>query len=141
MAYENLALTIYPVGTMLFTTTSVSPADSFGGTWVQLTNCGFLRPANSFGTRGGNDSHSHMTGVSYFYGGGENRIDITDVTLATGSDYGGGSSAVITEGSGVGAKMEYWNNYSNGSARRIMSTMTATAIPTYTTVYCWYRTA
>lgn len=141
MAFENLALTIYPVGTMLFTTTSVSPADSFGGTWTQLTNRGFLMPANSFGSRGGSNTHSHMTGISYWYGGGENRIDITDVTLATASDYGGGTSAVITEGNGVGAKMEYWNTFSNGGARRIMSTMSATAIPAYTTVYCWYRIA
>lgn len=141
MAFNNLALAMYPIGSMVFTTTSISPASSFGGTWVQLTNCGFLRPANSFGSKGGSDTHAHMTGVSYFYGNGENRIDITDVTLANASDYGGGYSAVITEGRAVGGIMSNWNTYGDGSSRRVMSTMYATSIPAYTTVYCWYRTA
>ena len=37
--FVNLLDIIYPVGSLYFSTSSVSPASSVGGTWTQIENC------------------------------------------------------------------------------------------------------
>lgn len=139
MAWVNVGQLVWPVGSIYFSSVSTSPADLFGGTWAAIDGeqTGFLRPGTSYGTKGGSNTHTHMTGASYYWGNGENRVDITDLTTVPNS---GGVSSVISTGRVACISTNAFTSNNNGG-RRMMSTYNAVAIPEYTTVYAWRRTA
>lgn len=47
--FVNLLDIIYPVGSMYFSTSSVSPASSIGGTWEQIKDANIAATGNKFG--------------------------------------------------------------------------------------------
>ena len=131
MAFTNLALTMYPVGSLYFSSLPESPAKLFGGKWTQLNDGKFLRPSNSFGHTGGSDTHTHHFDLyaelnsshQYLYWNfksspswkanwwfGSNLIDAGESTDAN-------SYAITVDG-----KISGQSN-----------------VPAYRTVYCWYR--
>lgn len=48
--FVNLLDIIYPVGSMYFSTSSVSPADSVGGTWEQIKDAVLAASGDSYST-------------------------------------------------------------------------------------------
>lgn len=46
--FVNLLDIIYPVGSMYFSTSSISPADSVGGTWTQITDAVLAASGTSY---------------------------------------------------------------------------------------------
>ena len=56
MSFVNMALTMWPVGSIYISYSGTSPAEIFGGTWTQITGK-FLRAANDVNT-GGSDTHT-----------------------------------------------------------------------------------
>ena len=52
---------IYPIGALYITTSTVSPAISFGGTWTQITDDAYLKIVNTVGAVGalGGTSSAH----------------------------------------------------------------------------------
>lgn len=57
--FVNLLDIIYPVGSLYFSTSGVSPADSVGGTWEQIKNC-LLAASGNIYNLAGNFSGSDM---------------------------------------------------------------------------------
>lgn len=69
--FVNFLDIVYPVGSMYFSTSSVSPADTVGGTWEQIENCLLAASGSEYsnvGNFGGSKtitieqmpSHSHI---------------------------------------------------------------------------------
>lgn len=50
--YSLLKDIVYPVGSIYFSYTSVSPANSIGGTWTQIPSGSYIRSASSVSTGG-----------------------------------------------------------------------------------------
>lgn len=57
--YGDILNKVYPIGSIYLSLEDVSPAELFGGSWVQLTDC-FLRAGSDTGT-GGSDTTSLTT--------------------------------------------------------------------------------
>lgn len=57
---------IYPIGSLYITTSTVSPAISFGGTWTQITDDAYLKIVNTSSAVGslGGTSSNHKIPVS-----------------------------------------------------------------------------
>lgn len=55
---------IYPIGSLYITTSTVSPAVSFGGTWTQITNDAYLKIVTSNAGSLGGTSSNHKIPVS-----------------------------------------------------------------------------
>lgn len=53
--YVNLLDIVYPVGSVFITNTSISPANSIGGTWTQLDNDTFICNGTPGATGGANN--------------------------------------------------------------------------------------
>lgn len=130
----------FPVGFVYLSSNSTSPANIYGGQWNALTDGRFLRPYNSWRTLGGSDIHNHWQTVG-FYG-------------PDGAQFYAGSGAQITSSRVINNSYVFMTNknsidignghvhimVSNGN-RREDATYTAPNLPSYTTCYCWYRTA
>lgn len=59
--YVNLLDIVYPVGSVYITTTENSPADSIGGTWVEIKDRVLLdRTDENCLTQNGNMTHKHV---------------------------------------------------------------------------------
>lgn len=59
--YKRILLAAHPVGTLYMSTSATSPAELFGGTWTQVTDCFPLAAGTTYaaGTTGGAATHSH----------------------------------------------------------------------------------
>lgn len=57
MAYINLLDIIYPIGTIYLSSNAESPAEKFGGSWVERTSGEVLRAAHTWSSTG-EDSHT-----------------------------------------------------------------------------------
>lgn len=152
-SFVNLMDIVYPVGSIYYSFSSISPATRFGGTWEQIT-C-FLYPQSSdvtAGTSVGEATHNHKSSLLYreFYG----------------SAVGGGAAGEIIYGDSYNADNSLLNaanvpaktgqsldsQINHGLAYEV-TTITATEyrtnmystyadnIPPSITCYCWHRTA
>lgn len=74
MAFVNLLMAVYPVGSIYASTVSTSPANIIGGTWAQITNAA-IRAATSTGYVGSDThtltvdeipSHRHTQNTPYY---------------------------------------------------------------------------
>lgn len=57
MAFVNLGQVVWPVGAIYMSSSSVSPASLFGGTWEQFTDSKMWLPQNNYGATGGEGNH------------------------------------------------------------------------------------
>ena len=146
--FVNLMDLVYPVGSIYQSTSSISPAEIFGGTWVQVTDK-FLKASNNSLHEGGYDSSTFVICAREFYStvhvnqGGSNQQSNYLVESATG-----GATLVNKVVSGDSyAKMYVNANVSNSfsstqySVAGRQSTITLDNNPVYITCYTWYRTA
>ena len=116
---------LYPVGAYYISNENISPATIYGGTWTQITDGRFMRPAQDT-TTGGANSHTHSTIVGYDFNA--NNIYFSDDK---------GVVSVVT--TGVGMVIPSYKNAS-GAARQ-SNTFAASSLPSYRGCYVWYRTA
>ena len=59
----NLALAMYPVGSIYLSVNNVNPGTIFGGTWEQIQDRFLLAAGSTYGggSTGGSDTHTHTT--------------------------------------------------------------------------------
>lgn len=132
MAFTNLALAMYPVGSLYFSSLPASPAGVFGGTWTQLDDNKFLRPSNSFGKTGGNDTHTHSHTLQGAFN--SNHASLVWLYSRTASTwYANWKINIPQEGLDAGGE------YENYGVDLVGSINNASNVPAYRTVYCWYR--
>lgn len=149
----NLALTIYPVGSIYMSVNDTNPSTLFGGTWERITGK-FLLAATDGGSSGASQAagntggeathaittsempqHRHSVDQQYLH-----RLDSADNNYANygegGSLTGWGVKAADTNNAGItrlGVPSFNTNNSGSGNAMSIM--------PPYLSVYVWKRTA
>lgn len=130
MAFVNLGQVVWPVGAIYMSSSSVSPASLFGGTWKKIDDDKFWLPSNTSLAYGGesthkltinempNHAHKHFMNAadeapsaSYWIPGNafSGRCPVTGSNTMIGEYVGGGQAH---------------NN-----------------LPPFRTCYCWYRTA
>lgn len=124
---------IYPPGCVYVSSEEMSPADLFGGTWMQLTDNRFLRPATGSNTTGGASSHIHWTTFGYAY---------AENCGYAGSYTNVGNSAIYSRTKN-GGHLSIWETDTNPSSGlyRENATYSASSLPPYRDMYFWYRTA
>ena len=114
--YVNLLDVVYPVGSVFISNNSISPADSIGGTWVQLEEGSFICQGAPEETGGANSitltinqmpSHSHNLywgsaksdgNVDIYWGG--NAVAKAPSTTWSGFSYPGASTHPISNAGG-----------------------------------------
>lgn len=133
MAFTNLALAVYPVGSLYFSSTSTSPAESFGGTWTQLNDGKFLRPSDSFGETGGSDTHSHTFNLAAALD--SSLAKLTWKYSRSKLWYPNWAMSMSAAGYDITDEPHYSSTDVFGEIH------SASTVPTYRTVYCWYRVA
>lgn len=131
MAFTNLALAMYPVGSLYFSSLPASPAGVFGGTWTQLDDNKFLRPSNSFGQTGGSDTHVHNFNLSAAFD--SNHEYLTWRYSASRTWYPNWRVEVVRSGENISEEAH------NSSLDIFGEINSADNVPAYRTVYCWYR--
>ena len=131
MAFTNLALAMYPVGSLYFSSLPASPAGVFGGTWTQLDDNKFLRPSNSFGQTGGSDTHAHNFNLSAAFD--SNHEYLTWKYSASRTWYPNWRLPAVRSGENISDEAH------NNSTDIFGEIYSADNIPAYRTVYCWYR--
>lgn len=137
MAFVNLGQVVYPVGAIYMSSSTISPADMFGGTWEQLTDQKFWLPSSSYNTVGGEWNHTlSVEEMPYHYhnvqhpleGGGWHDSYFWQTNVGAGSlwwvlTHGSGTTQFPAQTNGMGANQAHNN------------------VPPYRTCYCWRRTA
>lgn len=131
MAFTNLALAMYPVGSLYFSSLPASPAGVFGGTWTQLDDNKFLRPSNSFGQTGGSDTHAHNFNLSAAFD--SNLKYLTWKYSASRTWYPNWRVEAVRSGENISGEAH------NNSTDIFGEINSADNVPAYRTVYCWYR--
>ena len=135
----------FPIGFVYLSSVSTSPANIYGGQWTELDDGRFLRPNGSWNSTGGTTSHNHeipivMDSPSY------DRNQIRIYSWRNGEflpSYGVSSyvSGRLGNWIYVNSSTNQVGGNSNADAGSNMLSSTSTHIPSYRTVYCWYRTA
>lgn len=122
---------LYPVGTYYISNVSTSPASMFGGTWSQITDGRFMRPATNTDT-GGSNSHYHWTAIgygayteTYAYLSGYPSLGIANSRTAT-----------VTNGADISI-----HHSATTKLIRQNSTSSDSSIPAFRGCFVWYRTA
>lgn len=121
----------FPIGAYYISNTSTSPASIFGGTWSQITDGKFMRPATNTNV-GGSNSHYHWTAIGY---GG---YDETYAFLTGYPGYGIANSRTATSVNGADVSIHH------SAATKLIrqnSTSSDSSIPAFRGCYVWYRTA
>lgn len=149
MAWKNLLECIYPVGSIYFSTTNISPASTIGGSWTQITNK-VIRASTSFSS-GGTDSetidfnHNHAMTLNRANSLG----DWAFLENQNGIGYHQGDAAVqtkavLTSTSEVMGSMQNMNGPAaiyGGNNGIPLGEKTISHLPAYQNLFCWYRTA
>lgn len=134
----------YPVGAIYMSTNETSPAEMFGGNWLQLTNK-FLYASTSI-TTGGSSTHSHhvpigMDSPSY----DRNQIRIFGWRNASYKPIYGTYEQSNSLSNFIYVNTNHANNSVGGSTGQSGSintiSSTVSSLPPYQGVYCWIRTA
>lgn len=137
-SWVDIALALYPVGSLYFSYENNSPADQFGGTWTQITNK-VIRSANNVDT-GGSDTHKltlnelpthgHKLRVGW---GDDNTTDLGSKTVQIYTGSGGRWTQFDTVLSAIQQKDS--DDVSPGTCDAF------SIMPAYQNVYVWRRTA
>lgn len=144
--------TIYPVGSIYVSVSSISPASLFGGSWEQIQDRFLLAAGSTYGagTTGGSTTHRHRYGLHtwMYFGaivehGGATDFPILPHSYDTGvSDWDNMHSYSATDGN--------INNNVAGSRKAVKGalgkwvegyTTDTSSLPPYLTVYVWKRVA
>lgn len=135
----------FPIGFVYLSSVSTSPADIYGGQWTELDDGRFLRPQGSWNATGGNTSHNHeipfvMDSPSY------DRNQIRIYSWRNGEFQPSYGVTPYTSGRlgnwiYVNSSTNQVGGNSNTDAGCNSYSSTSNHIPSYRTVYCWYRTA
>lgn len=145
--YEKLTiepLDCYPVGSFYISYNDTSPADMFGGTWTQVTSR-FLYATTSTAT-GGATSHYHYVPI----GLDSPSYDRNQIRLYAWHDANYQPIFGRDETANAQSLYLYFNiNRSdtqmggqiNVTGSKNMYSNSASSLPPYQGVYCWYRTA
>ena len=124
-SFVNLLDVIYPVGSVIHTFSSVSPASTVGGTWTAVTT--FLYGSTTSGETGGEEEHtltvSEMPKHRHVVSGS------WDICVSPG--FSGGSLKQCDSGT-------QWTYVSNPD---VGGNAAHNNMPPYTTCYIWQRTA
>lgn len=142
--YINMMDIIYPVGSIYISMNGVSPAESIGGTWTQITDK-FLRPSdNSLKEVGGNHTHNFEFSYASYYG----VIPTLQNYLPDDNMFSfGPHQETSRQTSTDDHQMNISATAGWGSAKKpiivtkIITTSEDSQIPLSITCYCWYRTA
>lgn len=126
MAYINLGLAVWPIGSLYLSSVSTSPATIFGGTWTALTDGRFLRPSSSYGETGGEATHKLTAAEIPAH---KHNLKYRGLAMADG----GGSGYTFPVVDEDNATHNTFTDGGDGNAHN--------NLPPYRTVYCWYRTA
>lgn len=124
----------FPIGYIYMSTNSTSPAAIYGGNWTQLSDNRFLRPSTSWNSTGGASTHQHWAAF-----GGNYAEDI--YYLGDWSNIGNSGNTRTKEGK----HYQLLVSKSNGSfvpytgLHRETATYSASTLPPYRDIYCWYR--
>lgn len=149
MAYVNILELVYPVGSIYISINGVSPAQSIGGTWEQITGK-YLRADTVGKQTGGTDTYSYTYGLDW--------LDYYSNNIAwnqeDGSYYFGlwdeiqnkfvsGNRVELTamDGKYNSALAKSSATSSNSYHRGITITIEKDLLPSYITVNMWIRTA
>lgn len=133
--YVNLLNLIYPVGTIIASYSSTSPADWVGGTWTTMD--AFLYGATkNIGSTGGKDTHRHGLADTGFARIGVVNSDATSLGYSATTGYGT-VTAYTVYGSSFSAHAVNVNNWTNLAGDTNNTTI---SLP-YTNVYYYRRTA
>ena len=119
---------IYPIGAIYQSTSSISPATLFGGTWEQIKDR-FLYNASSDSTKTGGSSTATLS--------------IENIPPHTHSYNVGGSSSAGRSGKTY-SMMNMWIGYgqtTGSTGGKNGKTQSFSIMPPYYKVYCWRRTA
>ena len=122
---------LYPVGAYYISNTSTSPANIFGGTWSQITDGRFMRPATNVNV-GGSNSHYHWTAIGY------GAYTETYAYLSGYPSYGIANSRTATVTNGADISIHH------SAATKLIrqnSTSSDSSIPAFRGCFVWYRTA
>lgn len=135
MAFVNLLDIIYPVGSVYFSTSAISPAESIGGTWTQVQDRYIFAGVNL--GQGGVANHTHEPhlqaavtthGGSFYYA----YDSVTNVNADNWTTmwYIGAvaNSGTYTTNENTGAIVYGYLSEEDNN-------------PPYQSFYCWYRTA
>lgn len=141
-AKNNILNSIYPIGSVYISTVAVSPADLFGGTWVQIKGRFLLGADSTYsaGSTGGEETHTLTVNEIPAHAGH------LPVNNGSHTGYGDAGGLYLSQGTMAtyGTDPRGWDN--NGSE------MTPTGVdrggdqahnnmPPYLAVYMWERTA
>lgn len=132
----------FPVGFIYMSANGTSPGSTFGGTWSDMSDSRFLRPAGSYGGTGGENSHvlSQNEMPSHVHG-----IAIKGCWQESTGNYG-----LWNEGNGFNKRVPVnnggsgnWGAYNTdgGLVQTVGGGASHNNLPPYTNVYCWRRTA
>ena len=124
-SFVNLLDVIYPVGSVIHTFSSVSPASTVGGTWTAITT--FLYGSTTSGETGGEEEHqltvNEMPKHRHIAEG------VWGLSVAPG--FSGGT----LKETGAGTQWQYASDPDKGGNAAHNN------MPPYTTCYIWQRTA
>lgn len=138
---------IYPIGSIYMTTSMVSPAVLFGGTWERIKDRFILGAGDTYsnGTTGGSTAHRHDFRIGYLHSWGDMGSDDNNGQGAysySQSKYAKarGTAGTMTVNANGGhtdsvKSISMILRYSEGD------TQTASSMPPYYTAYIWRRTA
>ena len=129
---SELMLTMYPVDSIYMSTSSTSPAELFGGTWMRITDRFLLAASDTYtaGSTGGatTNTHRHWQTVGF---DGEGFYSILGVEYS--------DSQVFTASTRGNVGIASANNYSTRTDATLHQTIDI--MPPYLVVYMWKRTA
>lgn len=141
-AWINICEVFWPVGSIYMSYSSTSPANLFGGQWMQISGR-FLYPSTSAGSTGGSNTHNHPLSSN----GGA----LVDLLLGDGKwwNIATSSSARYNFPSGFNKRaLEGITSNPSTDADSLFhavdligTTDNRETLPSYITVYCWRRTA
>ena len=143
----NLALSMYPVGSIYLSVNNVNPGTIFGGTWEQIQDRFLLAAGSTYagGATGGTASHTHTTAGHTLT---VNEMPSHTHTLQRNVPYG--MPGNDTSGSGSGSNSPYYKeSYSpftilatgGGASHSHGNTGSSSSLPPYLAIYVWKRTA
>lgn len=129
MAFVNLGQVVWPVGAIYMSSSSVSPASLFGGTWKKIDDNRFWFPSNTSLSIGGESTHTLTINEmpnhahKHFMNAAEESINAC--YWVPGNAFSG--RCPVTGGN------KFVGEYIGGGAAH-------NNLPPYRTCYCWYRT-
>lgn len=145
--FVNLLDIIYPVGSVYITFSNISPVNSVGGTWSQITNK-VLRAANNTST-GGSDiqthdfNHNHYMSMKWAGNFAFNAINgVTGINIHNGNAISAREPILTSLSSAPSASVTRPGAEGNFSdVGKPLSSVTWDNLPAYQNCYVWHRTA